>query len=76
MDTCYLSCMPTAAQIVYARNQAGLTQEEAAELLGVGRVTWTRYELGTRSMTEAEWRYWKHVAGLERIPFRARKTAE
>lgn len=64
--------MPTAKEIAAAREQLGLTQAEAAALLGVIRVTWARYEGGTRDMTEAEWRYWKHVAGLERIPFRRR----
>jgi transcriptional regulator with XRE-family HTH domain len=65
--------MPTAKEIAAARERLGLTQSEAADLLGVIRVTWARYEGGTRAMSEAEWRYWKHVAGLERIPFKTRK---
>lgn len=64
--------MPTAAQIRAAREKLRLTQAQAGELLGVIRETWARYEGGTREMSEAEWRYWKHVAGLERIPFRSR----
>lgn len=64
--------MPTAKEISAARELAGLTQAQAAALLGVIRETWARYEGGTRAMSEAEWRYWKHVAGLERLPFRKR----
>ena len=43
--------MPTAKEIAAAREQLGLTQAEAAALLGVIRVTWARYEGGTRDMT-------------------------
>lgn len=50
-----------------------MTQTEAAELLGVTRVAWARYEGGEREMTDAAWLYWRHVAGLERIPFKGRK---
>lgn len=64
--------MPTADEIRAAREKAGLTQAQAGELLGVTRLSWTRYETGGRTMTEAAWEYWKHVAGIERIPFRKR----
>lgn len=59
-----------------ARVRIGLTQSEAAALIGVDRVTWARWEGGTRQMSEVTWRYWCHVAGLERIPFRARKALD
>jgi putative transcriptional regulator len=65
--------MPKPAEIRSARERAGLTQTGAAELLGVHQVTWARYEAGDRSMQPHEWAYWKHVAGLERIPFKSRK---
>lgn len=64
--------MPTPDEIRNAREAAGLTQAEAADLLGVTREAWARYEVGMREMVESAWRYWKHVAGLERIPFRKR----
>lgn len=67
--------MPTNDEIREAREALGLNQSEAAALLPVARETWNRYEAGTQTMTEAEWRYWKHVAGLERIPFKTRKPA-
>ena len=34
------------------RQQLGLTQQELADQLGVGRVTVTRWELGLRSISE------------------------
>lgn len=67
--------MPTSAEVRRLREQLGLTQEEAAALLGITRVGWARYEAdgpNKRAMSEVEWAYWKHVAGLERIPFRKR----
>lgn len=60
--------MPTKDEIRSARIGAELTQQQAAALLGVGRVTWTRYELGTRHMTETAWLYWLHVAGIQKLP--------
>ena len=67
--------MPTPEEIRAGRERAGLTQVEAAELLGVTRLSWVRYETGDREMTDAAWTYWKHVAGIERIPFKGRKPA-
>ena len=67
------SRVPSTDEIRRGREQAGLSQAAAAELLGVTRLTWTRYETGDRAMTEAAWEYWKHVAGIERIPFKQRK---
>jgi DNA-binding XRE family transcriptional regulator len=64
--------MPTPILIKKARDQAGLTQTQAANLIGVSRVTWTRWETGiTPPPAEPLWRFWLHVAGLERIPFSA-----
>lgn len=64
--------MPTSDEIRAAREAADLTQAKAAELLGVTREAWARYEIGEREMTEAAWLFWKHVAGLERLPFKKR----
>jgi len=52
------------------RLSLGLTQAQAAALLPVDRVTWTRWEAGTRPMHPAWYRLWRHLAGLEKIPFR------
>jgi transcriptional regulator with XRE-family HTH domain len=61
----------TPSDIRAARKAAGLTQTEAAALIGVQRVTWTRWECGlSPPPSEYVWAYWKHIAGLERIPFR------
>ena len=63
--------MPTPSEIRKAREQSGLTQAAAAVLVGVTRVTWARWESGiTPPPSEALWRFWLHVAGIERIPFR------
>lgn len=62
--------MPKPDEIRAARTQAGLTQTEAAALLGVTRVHWARYEAGTRNLSASQWKYWLHVAGLGKLPFR------
>ena len=63
--------MLNSSQIRSAREQAGLTQAQAAALLGVDRVTWTRWETGALPPPSVPiWRYWLHVAGLERLPFK------
>lgn len=65
--------MPTGSEILNARHALGLTQTAAAALLDVDRVTWARYESEARRISMVEWRYWLHVAGVQRIPFRARR---
>jgi DNA-binding transcriptional regulator YiaG len=40
----------TPAEITAAREMAGLTQREAAELMGVSRATIQNYERGTTAM--------------------------
>ena len=61
---------PDKLAILAAREAAGLTQVQAARLIGSGQVTWARYESGTRPMPARLWRLWLHLAGLERLPFR------
>jgi DNA-binding transcriptional regulator YiaG len=63
--------MPTPEQIRSARERAGLTQPRAAELMPVHPITVAKWETGARAMSERDWRLWKHVLGVERIPFRA-----
>ena len=65
--------MPKPEEIRKARESAGLTQAQAAELLGLTRLSWARYEGGARKMPEYAFELFKHKAGLERIPFRSRK---
>lgn len=60
---------PKPAHIRATRESLGMTQEQAAVLLGMRRLAWIRYENGERTMHPAFWRYWRHVAGIERIPF-------
>lgn len=67
--------MPKPDEIRRVRLHAHLTQSEAAEILGVTRVAWARYESTAASsarMHKADWEYFKHKAGIERIPFRKR----
>jgi transcriptional regulator with XRE-family HTH domain len=60
-----------------ARDQAGLTQAQAAALLGVTRLTWLRWETGAANPpSEAQWRYFLHVTGLERIPFKQKISSD
>ena len=61
------------ADLRTARQSLGLTQTEAAALLPVDRVTWARWESGSRPMHPAWYRLWRHMVGLERIPFRPAK---
>ncbi len=53
-----------------SREQAGHTQEQAAELIDVARRTWQDWERGIAQMPAAMLRLYRHVAGIERIPFR------
>lgn len=43
----------TPAQIIAAREAAGITQRQAAERLGVSRATMQNYERGTTAMPAA-----------------------
>jgi transcriptional regulator with XRE-family HTH domain len=50
------------------RKTVGLTQSQCADMVGVTRVTWTRWETGVSSMPIATLRLWLHLAGLESLP--------
>ncbi|MGP1677879.1 MAG: helix-turn-helix domain-containing protein [Burkholderiales bacterium] len=65
----------TPADLKSARLRLGMTQAQVAFLLRVDRVTWTRWESGARPMSPMAWAYFKHVAGLERLPWRAFRAA-
>lgn len=62
--------IPTPQDVRKARLYLDISQREAGLLLGVSRVAWARYEAGDRHLTAAEWEYWLHKAGLQRIPFK------
>jgi DNA-binding XRE family transcriptional regulator len=53
-----------------SRAIAGHTQEQAAEMIGVGRRTWQDWERGIARMPEAMLKLYRHLVGIERIPFR------
>lgn len=68
---------PTPAEVRAAREAAGLTQEQAAELAGYGsRPRWVEVETGRRAMEPVRWAYWLHVAGIRRLPWRRRTAQE
>ena len=50
------------------RKTVGLTQSQCADMVGVTRITWTRWETGRSSMPIATLRLWLHLAGLELLP--------
>lgn len=50
------------------RESVGLTQQQCAALVGVTRVTWTRWETGVSVPPVASLRLWRHLVGLERLP--------
>lgn len=62
---------PLPAEIRAARDRAGLTQAQAAKLAGYGQPSrWNEIESGAREIDIVRWRYWLHVSGVERLPFR------
>lgn len=47
---------PTAEEITKARQAAGLSQAQAAELVGLGdKARWSEYERGARAPDAARW---------------------
>lgn len=47
--------LPSPAEILAAREAAGLTQAAAGELVHVGVRTWQKWEYGERDMDGATW---------------------
>lgn len=54
-----------------SRTAAEQSQREAAELLGVPLRTWENWEHGIATMSPQLLRLYRHLVGLERIPFKA-----
>ena len=53
-----------------SRVAAGQTQSEAAHTLGVAFRTWQNWEGGQNIMPDYALRLYRHLVGLERIPFK------
>jgi DNA-binding XRE family transcriptional regulator len=53
-----------------SREQAGHTQAQAALLIGVARRTLQDWEAGIAPIPTGLLRLYRHLAGIERIPFR------
>lgn len=51
------------------RSSVSMTQQQCAALLGVSRVTWARWEAGVSAMPPYALRLWRHLVGLERLPW-------
>lgn len=58
-----------------SREQAGDTQEQAAARLPVSLRTWRAWEQGENPIPPDRLRLYRHLAGLERIPFRRAREA-
>jgi hypothetical protein len=50
---------------------AGHTREQAADLIGVERCTWQDWDRGIAQLPSGMLRLYRHLAGIERIPFRS-----
>lgn len=51
--------MPSPADIREARHRAGLTQSQAAALVGVTDRAWRYWERGSRTMPSSAWELFK-----------------
>ena len=60
----------TQTEPARSRAKAGHTQQQAADALGVSRRTWQDWERGVNAMPRYALALYRHVTGLERIPFR------
>jgi transcriptional regulator with XRE-family HTH domain len=60
--------MPSPSEIKQARLDAGLTQLEAAELVGFSARAWQMWEYGKRPMRPAVFHLFKLLAFPESIP--------
>jgi DNA-binding XRE family transcriptional regulator len=49
---------PTAEQITASREYFGLTQREAADVIGYSRNGWQRFEQDERTMRPKLWQFW------------------
>jgi DNA-binding XRE family transcriptional regulator len=54
-----------------SRTQAAQTQREAAAMVGVHWRTWQNWETGVHEIPEPMLKLYRHLTGIERMPFRA-----
>jgi DNA-binding XRE family transcriptional regulator len=60
---------PTAGRVLFAREMAGLTQAEAAEIIHLSHpVRWSEYERGRHTMPMASWELFLFKTGLRDLP--------
>ena len=60
---------PTPAQILEARQRAGLSQSQAAELVGLGSAhRWSEYERGIVAISPQTWRLFRLLTRQEKLP--------
>ena len=59
---------------VRSRERVGHTQAQAADVVGVARRTWQDWERGVNAMPEAMLKLYRHLVGLQRIPFKKEKS--
>ena len=52
-----------------SRKAANQTQTQAAETVGVTRITWTRWECSVTAMPASTLRLYRHLCGLQKVPF-------
>ena len=55
---------PDPAEIKAAREQVGLTQRQAAELIYMTERAWIKYESGERRLHPQHWESWRYKARL------------
>ena len=60
-----LTAPPTPGQVRAARLNAGLTQTEAAVIIGKYITTWQNYEYGKTPIPYAAWELFKLKAGIK-----------
>ena len=59
------------AEPLASRTAAGQTQKQAAAVMGISYRTWQDWEHGIAPIQPATLRLYRHLAGIERIPFRS-----
>lgn len=57
-----------------SRERVKQTQAQAADVVGVSRRTWQDWERGVARMPEAMLKLYRHLVGLQRIPFKGRPS--
>lgn len=62
---------PTSTEVRLLRVELGLTQQQAGAILGWTERAWRQIEDDQRSLSMLNWKVWKHLAGIEAIPFQS-----